>query len=261
MTASTVHATAGMVRVTNPVTPGSECNPTPWLGTGHRKHVVRACACVSSRREEGTRGRGGASASLTPGGEVRSKKSPPTDGAECTGRRDFGGTDARLHTYIGLGLARTATSANGACVFYQPVSPLFAAARTKRKNPNDTTYDLTGGVERRRFVFVVLFFYFFSAKTLLSSPEVCICFMMSHPPTNSPSIKICGMVGHEVKSLMPARSSCQTGCTPQPQHNPIYLPSQTKRIHNPSTTYYTMVLSFPYSVRGEGEGEGEEGRG
>ena len=29
MTAGMVHVTAGMVRVTNPVTPGSECNPTP----------------------------------------------------------------------------------------------------------------------------------------------------------------------------------------------------------------------------------------
>lgn len=41
----------------------------------------------------------------------------------------------------------------------------------------------------------------FSSST--SSPFLCISTITSHPPTNSPPIKTCGIVGHFVYSLIP----------------------------------------------------------
>ena len=44
---------------------------------------------------------------------------------------------------------------------------------------------------------------FFNCSTI--SPDLCISNKMSHPPTNSPSKKTCGIVGQLVNSLMPTK--------------------------------------------------------
>ena len=46
-----------------------------------------------------------------------------------------------------------------------------------------------------------------SPSTWDSSPLVAICSMMSLPPTSSPSMYSCGMVGQLPKALMPSRIS------------------------------------------------------
>mmetsp|Transcript_23868 Transcript_23868/g.56360 ORF Transcript_23868/g.56360 Transcript_23868/m.56360 type:complete len:85 (-) Transcript_23868:472-726(-) len=48
---------------------------------------------------------------------------------------------------------------------------------------------------------------FASANKSLSSPSLCICVMMSHPPTNSPLTYSCGIVGHSLYFLTPSRMS------------------------------------------------------
>ena len=81
---------------------------------------------------------------------------------------------------------------------------------------------------------VAKFIHFASGLSAFSSsPSECICLNMSHPPTNSPSMNTCGIVGQALNSLMPFRSSSEANTLRVAYSTPWKLRICTAMLLNP----------------------------